>query len=77
MKVKMKGKIRSIVRLDDETAFEVKLNGRVQETKMISAKEAKGVITFTIKTAMADNVKVGATITIDLSDEEADTDKLD
>lgn len=70
MRIKMKSKIISVLRLSNEVKVDLEFAGFVQDTKLINAKEAKMVGSLCLKPAMADQLKLGSVITVVLSDED-------
>lgn len=69
MQVKMRSKITSMSRNSNEVKISLELRGQVQESQS-SAKEASMIGTLVLRPIMADQLKIGSTITVILSDEE-------
>ena len=74
MKAKLSGQIRSLEK-DSETGFtRITINcpkGKVSEVGP-NAQDAMLVATLSLKTLVSDKMKIGATITFTISDEEPD-----
>jgi hypothetical protein len=76
MKATLKGRITRVLRDDDgTTSLSIETKGKVEET-VISAKEALFQGELNLKSLVADQLKIGATITITVTDE-ADNERLD
>lgn len=74
MKATFKGQVYQIDRKQDWTKLHLDVKGKV-DTRLVTAQEAELDALVMIKTLVADNMKVGSSITITISDEEED-DKL-
>ena len=70
MRIKMKSKIVNVSRLPNEVKLDLEFVGQVQDTKLITAKDAAMNGFLRLKPAMADQLKLGSVITVILSDED-------
>ena len=66
----MQSRIKSVKRLPDDSTVELEFMGKVTNTTLINAKDIKMTASLSLKTALADQIRVGSVITITLSDEE-------
>lgn len=75
MRASFKGKISKITRDEDNGAgcvnIELDLKGKV-DTKAVNAKEASLSLSLQLKPLIADEIKIGSTITVLLTDENTD-----
>jgi len=71
MKAKLKGQITSIDKSNGIATLSVTAAGKV-ETTNISAQETSLGGVFKLKTLVADRMRIGAVLTITVSDEEED-----
>lgn len=71
MKAKYVGKIVSLEKDEGDTHMVIEGKGKV-DTRNIASQPTNVHATLTIKSAIADQMKIGATITFTISDEESD-----
>ena len=69
MKAKLSGKIVSLEKVEGDTLMVLEADGKV-DTRNITAQPTSAHVTLTIKSMIADQMKIGASITITFSDEE-------
>lgn len=69
MKAKLKGKIAKVSRLLTETRIEFSTVGKV-DTRLVTAQESALEGVLMIKNIIADQMTIGSTLTITVSDEE-------
>jgi len=72
MKAKLKAKIVAVNRINGSTELTIESNGKA-ETTNINAQEASLDGHLILKSLVADKMKLGAIITINISDEEEDS----
>ncbi len=70
MKIEMISKIGSIIRGGNSTSINLDFAGKVQDTKLITAKDADMIATLNLKPTIADQIKFGSKVTITVSIEE-------
>lgn len=71
MKAKYIGKIVSLEKDEGDTHMVIEGKGKV-DTRNITSQPTNVHVTLTIKSAIADQMKIGASITFTISDEELD-----
>ena len=69
MKAKLSGRIVSLEKVEGDTLMVLETNGKV-DTRNITAQPTSAHITLTVKSMIADQMKIGGVITVTLSDEE-------
>lgn len=69
MKAKLTGKIVSLEKVEGDTLMVLEVDGKV-DTRNIAAQKTSMHATLTIKSMIADQMKIGALITIAISDED-------
>jgi hypothetical protein len=70
MLIKMKSKIANVTRLTNEVVLDLNFEGQLQDSKLVDAKKATMTARLTLKPVVADQFKLGTTITVLLSDED-------
>lgn len=80
MRASFKGKISKILREEEGGAGNVQiqldLKGKV-DTKAVNAKDASLALSLSLKPLIADEIKIGSTITVWLTDEDPERSLLD
>ena len=71
MKANLTGKIVSLEKSEGDTTIVFEADGKV-DTRNIAAQPTSLHATLTIKSMIADQMKIGATITVTISDEDKD-----
>ena len=71
MKAKFTGKLVSLEKGEGDTTMVFEADGKV-DTRNIAAQPASIHTTLTLKSLVADHMKIGATMTVTVSDEEHD-----
>jgi hypothetical protein len=69
MKIKMQGRATDIKRGDEYTSVTLSFTGKVLNTRFISAKETTMSGVLMVKTAIADDIKIGSVFTATFDDE--------
>lgn len=69
MRAKLKGKITEMYRTDDSVRVQLKFDGKA-DSKSVDARKASMTATLLLKTLVADELKLGSTITVLITDEE-------
>lgn len=71
MKAKLSGKIAALEKGEGDTTIVFEADGKV-DTRNIAAQPTSVHATLTLKSMIADQMRIGATITLTISDEEED-----
>jgi hypothetical protein len=69
MNIKMQSKIVNVQRGPEHTVITLDFVGRVQDTKLVAAKDATMQATLQLKTAMAGDLRLGSLFTLTITDE--------
>lgn len=74
MRAKMKSKIRSVSRVNGFVYLELELEGKViVGGKSAEAKDARMIGKLVLKPVVADDIKIGSVLTVEVNDEEPDS----
>lgn len=75
MKIKLKGQIGSIAKSENSTSIVLNFKGSVSDAP-INAKEASLMGTLIVKPLVADKLRIGSEVTVEISDDISWTDGI-